>query len=176
MWFSMFILFIVSLVYSIRYLRTQQLKDDVRAQMAAQAGMVYGTVGIFTGMVWANNTWGAPWVNDPQLNGAAITMLSYLAYFILRSSINDDQKRGRIAAVYNIFSFSLMFILLGILPRINDSLHPGKGGNPGFGSYDLAPGMRPVFYSSILIWTLIGVWMMQIHTRIKLMEEQLKNK
>jgi len=176
MWFSMFIFFIISLVYSVRYLRKQQVKDDVRAQLAAVVGMVYGTVGIFTGMIWANNTWGAPWVNDPQLNGAAITMLSYLAYFILRSSINDDQKKARISAVYNIFSFSLMFILIGIMPRINDSLHPGKGGNPGFGSYDLAPGMRPVFYSCIFMWTLAGVWMLQIHTRIRMMEEQLKNK
>lgn len=174
MWFSMFILYIVSMVYSIRYLNKQQVKDDIRAEAAAHTGMVFGTVGIFTGMVWANNTWGAPWVNDPQLNGAAITMLAYTAYVILRSSITDEQKRGRIAAVYNIFAFSLMFILIGILPRLNESLHPGKGGNPGFGSYDLAPGMRPVFYASIFMWTLVGVWIMQIQTRIKLIQEKLK--
>lgn len=174
MWFSMFILYIVSLVYSIRYLNKQKPLDDIKAETSAQTGMIFGTIGIFTGMVWANNTWGAPWVNDPQLNGAAITMLAYMAYLILRSSIQDVQKKARIAAVYNIFAFSLMFILIGILPRMNESLHPGKGGNPGFGSYDLAPGMRPVFYASILMWTLVGVWIMQIHTRIKLIDDKLK--
>lgn len=175
MWFSMFILYIVSLVYSIRFLMKQRPLDDIRAEMAARSGLVFGTVGIFTGMVWANNTWGTPWTNDPQLNGAAITMLSYTAYFILRSSVADESRKARIAAVYNIFSFFLMFVLIGILPRINTSLHPGKGGNPGFGSYDLAPGMRPIFYGSILVWTLVGVWMMQISTRIKRMEDKLKN-
>lgn len=166
MWFSMMILFIVSFVNSIRYLGSNQLLHDYRAAMYAKTALMFGFIGIFTGMVWANNTWGTPWVNDPQLNGAAITILSYLAYFILRNSVKDEQKKARLSAVYNIFAFALMFVLLGILPRINDSLHPGKGGNPGFGKYDLAPAMRTVFYLSILSWTLIGVWISQIQIRI----------
>ncbi|MCX7744070.1 MAG: cytochrome c biogenesis protein [Flavobacteriales bacterium] len=175
MWFSMFILFIVSMVNAIMFLHTGNLIFDVRSEMYIRTSLLFGFIGIFTGMIWANFTWGAPWVNDPQLNGAAITILSYLAYLILRSSLNDVQKKARLAAVYNIFAFTLMFVLIGIMPRINDSLHPGKGGNPGFGSYDLAPAMRPVFYISILAWTLVGVWIAQIQIKIKSISQKIKS-
>lgn len=175
MWFSMFILFIVSMINAILFLRTGNLLYDYRSEMYVRTSLLFGFIGIFTGMIWANFTWGAPWVNDPQLNGAAITILSYLAYLILRSSVNDVQKKARLAAVYNIFAFTLMFVLIGIMPRINDSLHPGKGGNPGFGSYDLAPAMRPVFYMSILAWTLVGVWIAQIQIQIKTISQKIKS-
>lgn len=175
MWFSMFILFIVSMINAILFLRSGNLIYDYRSEMYVRASLLFGFIGIFTGMIWANFTWGAPWVNDPQLNGAAITILSYLAYLILRSSVNDVQKKARLAAVYNIFAFTLMFVLIGIMPRINDSLHPGKGGNPGFGSYDLAPAMRPVFYMSILAWTLVGIWIAQIQIKIKTISQKIKS-
>ena len=174
MWFSMFILFIVSMVNAIAYLSSEKEIYDQRSSMYAKTSLLFGFIGIFTGMVWANFTWGAPWVNDPQLNGAAITILSYLAYFVLRNSIIDLKKKARISAVYNIFAFTLMFVLIGLLPRINDSLHPGKGGNPGFGSYDLAPTMRPVFYLSIIAWTIIGAWISVL--QIKIFKKQLLKK
>jgi len=177
MWMAMFVLFTISLVNSIIHLNNGKSKHDIRANMAVQVGMIYGTIGIFTGMVWANNTWGAPWVNDPQLNSAAITMVAYLAYLVLYNSITDEKKRGRVAAVYNIFAFVLMFVLLGIYPRLNESLHPGKGDNPGFGNYkDISGSMRYIFYGSVLVWTLIGVWMYTIKCRMKRIENTIKDK
>jgi heme exporter protein C len=177
MWMAMFVLFTISLVNSIAYLAVGDLKYDIRAKATVQVGMLYGTVGIFTGMVWANNTWGAPWVNDPQLNSAAITMVAYLAYLILHGSISGEQKRGKVAAVYNIFAFVLMFILLGIYPRLNESLHPGKGDNPGFGNYkDISGSMRYIFYGSILVWTLVGIWTYSILCRMKRIENSIKEK
>lgn len=175
MWMAMFVLFTISLVNSIMYLNKGKSQHDIRANMSVQVGMIYGTIGILTGMVWANNTWGAPWVNDPQLNSAAITMVAYLAYLILYNSINDEKKRGRVAAVYNVFAFVLMFVLLGIYPRLNESLHPGKGDNPGFGNYkDISGSMRYIFYGSVLVWTLIGIWMYTIKCRMKRIENTIK--
>lgn len=171
MWFAMFILFVVSLVYSIKALRSSNIYHDRMASSFATVGLVFGMIGIFTGAIWANATWGKPWViEDPQLNGAAVSVLSYIAYFILRSGIQDPAKKGRVSAVYNIFAFTLMFILIGIFPRINDSLHPAKGGNPGMGAYDkeqLIGYMRPVFYSLIVGWALIGTWMALLLQRIR---------
>lgn len=167
MWFSMFILFTISVVNSIIFLSNGKNKFDRNANITVQVGLIYGTVGMITGSIWANYTWGKPWViEDPQLNSAAITVLAYISYLILRNSIKDEINKAKVSAVYNIFSFVLMFVLIGILPRINDSLHPGKGGNPGFGSYDLASGMRPIFYGSILVWTLIGVWIFRIKVKL----------
>jgi heme exporter protein C len=177
MWMAMFVLFTISLVNSIMFLNTGKTKYDIRAKATVQIGMLYGTVGLLTGMVWANNTWGKPWVNDPQLNSAAITMVAYLAYLILHNSISGEQKRGKVAAVYNIFAFALMFILLGIYPRLNESLHPGKGDNPGFGNYkDISGSMRYIFYGSILVWTLVGIWMYTILCRMRRIENSIKEK
>lgn len=172
MWFAMMILLIVSLYNSIRYLGEFNLKSDILAEESARIAMVFGTLGLLTGMVWAKYTWGAWWVNDVQLNGAAGTMLVYGAYFLLRGSMEDEQKRARISAVYSIFAFAMMVVFIIILPRMTDSLHPGKGGNPGFSSYDLDHRLRLVFYPAIFGWTLLGVWLIQLRLRIRKLKSQ----
>jgi heme exporter protein C len=167
MWFGMMILLIVSLINSIRYLGNPDSHIDLLAEESARVAMLFGILGLLTGMIWAKFTWGAWWVNDVQLNGAAATMLVYAAYFILRGSMEDADKRARISAVYSIFAFALMIVFIVVLPRMSDSLHPGRGGNPGFSSYDLDKNLRMVFYPAILGWTLLGVWIMTIRIRIR---------
>ena len=155
MWFSMMVLLTTSLIYSIRYLSRPSQRVDRIAEEFAYMGIVLGLLGLTTGSIWARFTWGAWWVNDPKLNGAAICMLIYLAYVVLRNSIEDEIQRARIGAVYNIFAWATLLPLLYILPRLTDSLHPGSGGNPGFNIYDLDNNLRLVFYPSIIGWTLL---------------------
>lgn len=166
-WFAMFILLIVSVVYSIKHLKTSDIKTDIIAGEFATMGIVFGLLGIVTGSVWAKFTWGDWWVNDPKLNATTIALLIYLAYFVLRSSIEDEQQKGRISAVYNIFAFAAAVPLIFILPRLTDSLHPGNGGNPGFSAYDLDNNLRKVFYPAVIAWTLIGVWFATLRIRVK---------
>lgn len=174
-WFSMVILLFFSMIYSIKYLGNFNLKNDLIANECVNTGVFLGLLGILTGMLWANFTWGKPWVNDPKLNGAAITMLVYLAYIVLRSSISDNEKTARISAIYNIFAFSMMLVFIFVLPRLTDSLHPGNGGNPAFSQYDLDNNMRAVFYPAVIGWTLLGFWITQIRIRIKQIKNQLNN-
>ena len=161
-----------SVVYSIKFLNSGNEKDDLIALESVNTGIICGFIGLATGMMWAKFTWGAFWTNDPKLNGSAIATLMYLAYIVLRSSIEEDQKRAKISAIYNIFAFPAMTVLLFILPRLTDSLHPGNGGNPGFGGYDLDDNMRLVFYPAVIGWILIGVWIMTIRYRIRLLENR----
>lgn len=86
---------------------------------------------------------------------------------ILRQSTEDETKRAKLSAVYLVFAFPLMMAFIYILPRMTDSLHPGNGGNPAFGQYDLDNQMRLVFYPAIIGWTLLGVWITSIRIRIK---------
>ncbi|MBN4066093.1 cytochrome c biogenesis protein CcsA, partial [Candidatus Amoebophilus asiaticus] len=130
----------------------------------------FGILGLITGMQWAQFTWGDWWSGDPKQNGAAIGLLVYLSYFVLRNSLQEEQQRAKISAVYNIFAFATLIPLLFILPRLTDSLHPGSGGNPGFNIYDLAGGMRMVFYPAIIGWTLLGVWLMELRIRIRMIQ------
>lgn len=173
MWFTMVVLYLISVIYSIKYLRTGDEKHDFLAVELVNSGIVFGLLGLLTGMVWANYTWGDPWPNDPKLNGAAIVTLMYLAYTVLRNSLDEDQKKARISAVYNIFAFPVMIVLLFILPRLTDSLHPGNGGNPGFGSYDSVDNqMRLIFYPACIGWILMGIWISTLRYRIRLIENQ----
>lgn len=165
MWFGMIILLTVSVVYSIKYLNSSNPLHDELAIGFAKTGIFMGVLGILTGMVWANFTWGEPWSGDPKQNAAAIALLIYFAYLILRGSLQDPQQRARISAIYNIFAFSALIPLLFILPRLTDSLHPGSGGNPGFNAYDLDSRLRVIFYPAVIGWTLLGVWITSLSVR-----------
>ena len=168
MWFGMMGLLTVSVVYSIRYLAAPRYGNDLPAASFAFTGLFFGLLGIATGSIWAKFTWGTWWVNDPKLNGAAISVLIYMAYLVLRNSMGEEQKRARISAVYNIFAYVLMLVFLMVYPRLNavDSLHPGNGGNPAFSTYDLDSNMRLVFYPAVLGWMLMGVWLASLRIRL----------
>jgi len=162
LWFTLMAATLVSAYHSIRYLQTGNLVRDVRAREAARLAIVFGVLGIVTGMVWARFTWyvgtGKWWNFDPKQSMAAVLLLIYGAYFVLRDGIEVPEKRGRIAAVYNLFAFVTMPFLLYILPRQMESLHPGAEGNPAF-SEITAPIMKLVLYPSFagfigLFWVL----------------------
>lgn len=173
MWFSMTLMLLLSVIYSIRYLITNNLRDDVIASASVLVSLLYGCLGMLTGMLWARTTWGAWWVNDPKLLGAAVGLLLYLAYFILRGSIDDLDRRAKVAAVTNVMFYAIFIPAIFLVPRLTDSLHPGNGGNPAFGSYDLDNNMRLIFYPAVLGWTLLAAWIMTLVARAKMVELQI---
>jgi heme exporter protein C len=173
MWFGMVFLVLVSVVYAVFYLRSREVKHDRISAAFAHAGLIYGLLGILTGMVWANYTWGTPWHGDPKQNGAAITTLIYFAYFVLRGSLDNPDQRARLSAVYSAFAFAAMIPLLFVIPRMSSSMHPGSGGNPGFNMYDLDSTMRPVFYPAVIGWILLGTWLATLRIRIQNAEEEI---
>lgn len=173
MWFAMMIVLIISVVYAIRYLSSGNKHHDVLSVETANAGILLGVLGLLTGGIWANYTWGAFWSGDPKQNGAAIALLIYMAYFVLRGSIVDAQQKARVSAIYNIFAFATLIPLLYILPRMTDSLHPGSGGNPGFNIYDLDNTMRLVFYPSIIAWTMLVLWIASLRIRMTEIKERI---
>lgn len=167
MWFTMIFLLGTSVYHSIQYLRKSDIKSDIISNAYVETGLVFATLGLVTGSLWAKFTWGDWWTNDPKLNSVAIGLLIYLAYGLVRSSMPDEQQKARISNVYNIFAFVIFMILIWILPRMTDSLHPGNGGNPGFSKYDLDSNMRLVFYPAIIAWTMLGYWITNLRIRIK---------
>jgi heme exporter protein C len=172
MWFSMITLMTVSVVYAIKYLSSGHIKADIQSRYFASTGMILGLLGIITGAIWANYTWGAPWSNDIKQILAAIALLIYAAYFVLRSSIDDIDKKARVSAVYNIFAYAMLFPTLFIIPRMYDSLHPGGEGNPAMSQKDIDPLMRLVFWPAVLGWTLLGVWISTLFIRIQKLEDK----
>lgn len=170
MWFAMFTLYLISLVYSIRYLISSKMEHDLVAVESVNVGVIFCFFGLASGMVWANFTWGDPWPNDPKLNGSAIATLMYLAYLVLRNALEEEQKRAKISAIYSIFAFPVMIVLMYILPKTTDSLHPGSGGNSGFGEFDMDGSMKMVLYPASVGWILLGLWLTQLRYRIRKLE------
>ncbi|MEP6684762.1 MAG: cytochrome c biogenesis protein CcsA [Parafilimonas sp.] len=176
MWFCMQTLFIISVIYAIRYLIKPNPIHDYYSLEFARTGTVFGVLGLITGAIWANYQWGEPWSGDPKQNGAAIALLIYLAYFVLRGSVTDENKRARLGAVYNIFAFAMLFPTIWILPRLTESLHPGglgSEGNPGLNPNDTSPQMEMVFLPAIIGWILLGVWISTLFTRLRIYKERL---
>ncbi len=182
MWFAMMILFTTSVVYSIKHLRTLDYKYDIYAREYAAIGLLLGLLGYSTGAIWASYTWADPnnpayasfgsIVREPKLIGAAMAILIYFAYFVLRSSITDIDKRARVSAVYNVFAYAMLFPSIWIVPRLLPSLHPGQEGNPALNFNDIDSRMRMVFYPAVIGWTLLGVWISTLKIRLTLIKEK----
>ena len=166
MWFTMIFLLLLSSVNAYRFISTKNIKYDLISYNYAHVGVYFGILGILTGMVWANYTWGTFWTNDPKLNGSAIGLLIYFGYFILRNSIEDESKKAKVSSVYSVFAFSMLIPLIFILPRLTDSLHPGNGGNPGFNVYDLNSQLRIVFYPAVIGFICLGLWIADVKHKL----------
>lgn len=173
LWIAMMTLLLASAIFSIRYLRKGKLDDDLIAVELANTALLFGVLGCITGSVWAYFAWGDLWPNDPKTNGVAVGMLLYLAYFVLRGSVDDEMRRARIASVYNIFAFAVFIPLILILPRLTDSLHPGNGGNPGFNQYDAANSIKRIIRPAFVGFTLLGFWITQLRVRLRRLETLL---
>ncbi|MBL7812450.1 MAG: cytochrome c biogenesis protein CcsA [Bacteroidetes bacterium] len=173
MWFTMICLLLLSAWHATRYLMKQHIDADLRSESLARVAVLTGFLGCVTGSVWARVTWGLWWPSDPKLNGVAVGMLMYLAYLLLRSSLNDPYQRARVSAVYNVFVFPVFIALIVIMPKLSDaSVHPGSGGTVGFNKYDLDNTLRMYFYPAVAGWILLFLWMSSLLYRFKKIQWQ----
>ncbi|MBK8564338.1 MAG: cytochrome c biogenesis protein CcsA [Saprospiraceae bacterium] len=173
MWMAMFIILIGAVVFSIKYLINPDADYDRKAMALTNVGLLLGILGLITGAIWAKNTWGKYWSWDVKQNMTAIALLIYSAYFVLRASFEDPEKKARISAVFNIFAFASIVPLIYIIPKLTDSLHPGAGGNIAFGSQDLDNTMRMIFYPAIIGWALLGLWIGEVILRTARIRERI---
>lgn len=175
MWMAMFAMFTTSFVYSIKYLNSPATSFDIKAEAAARVGMAFGVCGLLTGSLWARFTWGTWWTfAEPKMNLAALAMMIYVAYFVLRSAFDDEEKRAKISAVYNIFAVTTVPFLLYVVPRQLTSLHPGADGNPAF-SEITAPELRIILYPAMLGFIALSFWIYDILHRFKTVQSRAEN-
>lgn len=175
MWFGMVAMLTASAYYAVRYMRSSDAADDLWSVEYANTGLLFGCLGMVTGMVWAQYTWGEWWSADPKQMGSAAGLLVYFAYIILRGSFQDGMDKARVSAVYNVFAFPVFIVLIFVMPRYLPSLHPGASGNPGFNAYDLDSRMRMVFYPAVIGWIMLGGWLTAIRAQLRSLSQQLED-
>lgn len=174
MWFTMFVCFFGGFVFSVMYLNNDDLATDRKAEAITTVGLVFGICGLFTGSLWARFTWGTWWTfAEPKMNLAAMAMLVYVAYFVLRKAFYDREKRAKISAIYNIFAATTVPFLFYIIPRQLPSLHPGAKGNPAF-SEITAPHLQWVFYPAVIGFIGLAMWLTNISIRYKKVKDQIE--
>jgi heme exporter protein C len=100
-------------------------------------------------------------------------MLIYAAYLILRSSIDEEEKKARLSAVYLIIAFLTVPFFIFIMPRVFPGLHPGSADDsqsPGGGPVvknEMNSSMRVIFYTSSIGFVMLYVWIYNLRVRIE---------
>ncbi len=159
------IAYLVSMINSVSYLRSRKRHFDARAALNAEIGMIFTIMATITGAIFARNTWGVYWNWDPRQTSIFILFLIYGSYFVLRSAVEDEEKRARFASVFSLFAFTSVPFLVFIIPRVYATLHPDP-------ILNLQPGMQMdskmllVFLASLAGFTGIYVWIASLGSRL----------
>jgi len=180
-WLSV-IAFLMSTIYSIQYLRKKDLDDDAKSYAASQLGIIFCILATVTGAVWAKFAWGSFWSWDPRQTSIFALLLIYGAWFALRSSIESEEKRATLSAVYSIIAFLTVPFFVFIMPRIMLGLHPGseeiEGGKVVQSSspvidFKMNGNMLLVFFLSLIGFTILYFWMWNLGYKSILLKEKL---
>lgn len=127
-----YVAFFLVLVFSVLYLRDKQQKWDIRAAASAEVGVIFATLTLISGSIWANAAWGHYWPpGDVRLNTSLVLFLIYLAYLMIRQSMDIPEKRARLSAVFGIIGFISVPISFLSIRLWSSAYHPvviGPGG------------------------------------------------
>lgn len=100
-----FLAFFIVFLGSILYLWKRESKWDVLAHSSAEVGVVFTTLVLITGSIWAKPIWGVWWTWEPRLTTALVLWLIYIAYLIVRSFATEESRGARFAAIVGIVGF-----------------------------------------------------------------------
>ena len=161
-----------SMINSMLYLIRRDLRNDDHAAAAAELGFVFCVVATVTGSIWAKSMWGSWWNWDPRETSIFFVLLIYGAYLALRASIEGEEKRARLSAIYSILAFVAVPPLMFVVPRIYSTLHPDPIIN-GSGKIDMDPMIRWCFFSMLLGFTFLYTWLQSLRVRVSRLERRL---
>jgi heme exporter protein C len=164
----------VAVVAGLGVLRTGRRSWDRLAQSSIAVGLVFITMIIVTGSIWAKATWNTWWTWSPRLTSAAVMWLVYVAYFMLRNAVEDPGKRARFAAVYGMVGFVTVlgtFLSIRLLADIHPTVFGAGAADTGGG---LASGMHLPFFFSLATFTVLGVTLLWHSVRLARLADEIE--
>lgn len=167
-----FVAFLAAGVWSFLYLaRGRARRHDLAAATAVELGLVFCVLATLTGSLWSRLEWGAYWNWDPRQTSIVLALIFYAAYLVLRSAVEDDQTRSRLAASYALLGLVVAPFLFFVLPRLTYSLHPQPVVNTG-GEVEMDPRMLIVLLSGAAGFTALFFWMHNVASRARRLAER----
>ncbi|MFB0533985.1 MAG: cytochrome c biogenesis protein [Anaerolineae bacterium] len=168
-----FLAFFVTFIASIAHLWKGGRRWDILALSSVEIGLVFTTMVVFTGPLWAKPTWGVWWVwADPKLSTVAVLWLIYFAYLMLRNTVEDEARRARLAAVLGIVGFLDVPIVFGAVRWWGQSVaHPIVFGTGGLSA---SPRMLTAFLFCLGTFTLLYVVLLVQRVRLEGMRHEVE--
>jgi heme exporter protein C len=114
-----FVVFFFTAFYGARFLVTKDKRYDTRARIATEVTLLFVALTMITGDLWTRYEWGTWWVWEPRLTTYFIMMMLVIVYFVLRASIEDEERRAVYASAFGILAFldaPLSFAITRIVP------------------------------------------------------------
>ena len=169
-WVGFFAFFWV-LVGSVGYLWKRSQKMDRLAYSSAEIGVVFTTLMLITGVLWAKPVWGVWWTWDPKLTTSLILWLIYVAYLMLRAYSPRGDQGARFAAILGIIGFvDVPIIYLSVVWW--RTVHPNVVGTAATGS--LEPSMRMVLMACTVAFTLLFAYLLMDRQALRRSEEEFE--
>ena len=171
-----FLAFLVAFVAGIAYLTRRQWRWDTVETASIELGVVFSTVALVTGSLWARPTWNTWWTWDPRLTTTLVLWIYYVSVLLLRQMVENEERRARFSAVLSIVGFvNVPIVFLTI--RLWRTIHPVLFTSEGFG---LEPSMLLALLVSLLTFTLLYLCLLwlrvgqeYLHAEIGRMKERL---
>ena len=158
---AFFIVFLSGIIYLIK-------KDkywDVVGSSSAEVGVIFCSLVLITGPIWAKKAWGIFWTWDAKLTSAVVLWLIYISYILLRKYLIDESKRANLSAVVGIFGF-IDVPLVYMSTKWWRTQHPqpviGGGENSG-----LEPKMLLTFFICLFTFTLLFFFILYLKISIE---------
>jgi len=164
--------FLVALIAGVSYLRKPSVTKDTIALGSVEVGLVFTSMTIVAGSIWGYPAWNTWWIWSPRLTSITVLWLVYLAYFMLRGAVEDDEKRRRFGAVYVIVGFVTVLITFASIRFLRD-VHPVMFG----ASSEAAQGLQEfsgsasrdmVITLNVVVLTYSALYALWLFSRIRL--------
>ncbi len=170
-WWVAFIAFTVTFAASIGYLWKGRPRFDQVALSSTEIGVVFTTIGLVTGPIWAKYAWGVYWTWDPRLTTALVLWLMYVGYLMLRRYVPAEEKRATLSAVVAIIAFvDVPVVFLAI--RLWRTQHPQPvilGGE----SSGLHPQMFQALMIALVAFLFLYLWLMDKRLAVESVQEEV---
>ena len=167
-----FLAFLVVFVASVGYLTTRKPRWDATAHAAAEVGVVFVSLALLTGIIWARPVWGVWWTWEPRLTTTLILWLIYVAYLMLRAYVPNKSQGALYAAGLGIIGFVDVPIVYYSVQWWR-SIHPSAVVGPLADAGALEPIMQGTLFFSLAVFTLLFLYLMLERAGLRNLEDRL---